>query len=366
MAYTFIQPDFESDSGTEYKQAIDNSIGVMARVAAMFAAHESDTPDMYIHLDAGDLWVNNALVHQNAQTTPIIVAPAGSDHRIDRVVIDALTGARSVITGTPGGSPTAPAITSGLLPICQVYLSHGMTVITNDLITDERVLSASSSSGQIEVGGFYSNAGIDPATELGYGTWLATAAPKTEWPQVEVPGLPSGETYFSVWTPTTYRAYHKRQGAAYNPIAYCMLPESGGPWGAEPTGSSGAGPYTLRLRAAFSRPVLLSRIFYLNYRNPIYGYYDWGWRAFTLYGSNDDAAMTVNDLDTVWTAIDKDPDEFAIRTVPANEFNYILVDPAGLPYRYYQIKVTTNWGGGGWYMQDLELQVGSFTWKRVS
>jgi hypothetical protein len=135
---TFEQTDFETQSGTEYKTAIDGDVAVMARLAASFAPHEQSTPNMTVRLDAGDLFVNGALVQQAAQNTGTITAPTVNP-RIDRVVIDALTGVVSVITGVEAGSPVPPAITTGKLPVCQVALATTTTVIDNSLLTDERV-----------------------------------------------------------------------------------------------------------------------------------------------------------------------------------------------------------------------------------
>lgn len=173
MTGTFLQPDFETQSGIVYKGAIDNSFAALARIGQMFAPHEQDTPDMTVRLDAGALLANVTLSEIAAQSTGTITAPSGTDHRIDRVVIDALTGAVSVITGTPGaeGAVVAPDITTGKLPICQVALAHDMTEITNDLITDERVMGGGAGEA-IKINGIYQNLGDDPATELGYGTWL--------------------------------------------------------------------------------------------------------------------------------------------------------------------------------------------------
>lgn len=177
MAYTPVQPDSGAQTGTPYKAAIEGSIGAHARIAGMFAPHEQASPNMTVRLDAGALWVSGGVVEVAAQSTSTITAPTGTDHRIDRMVIDADTGAVSVITGTPGGSPVAPAITTGKLPICQVALAHGMTVITNDLITDERIVFVAGSHEDILVGDLYitfnnyaDSAAV--ATAKGYGTWI--------------------------------------------------------------------------------------------------------------------------------------------------------------------------------------------------
>lgn len=138
---TFQQPDFETQSGTEYKTAIDNAIQALTRMAAAFAPHEQSTPDMTVRVDAGAVFQNadDSLTEKAAQNSATMVAPAANP-RIDRVVIDALTGVVSVITGAEAASPSPPAITTGKLPICQILLQTTSTEITNDMITDERAL----------------------------------------------------------------------------------------------------------------------------------------------------------------------------------------------------------------------------------
>ncbi len=135
---TFIQPDHETQEGTAYKDAIDGATQVMARPAAMFAAHEQDTPNMTVRLDAGALFVSGAVVEKAAQSTGTITAPVTLP-RIDRVVIDNATAVVSVVTGVEDASPSPPAIPDGKLPVAQVLLQTTTTVITNDMITDERI-----------------------------------------------------------------------------------------------------------------------------------------------------------------------------------------------------------------------------------
>jgi hypothetical protein len=81
---------------------------------------------------------NNVLC-KFCQVTPTFTAPAASNFRIDRVVINALTGIISVVTGTPTtGTPSPPAIPFGYLPCAQVSLASTTTAISNSQITDER------------------------------------------------------------------------------------------------------------------------------------------------------------------------------------------------------------------------------------
>jgi hypothetical protein len=136
---TFIQPDRTVQSGSQYPANIDASISVMRRLGDWFAPHEQATPNMTVAVEAGSLIYAAMLTTQTAQNTGTIVAPSSPNSRIDRVVIDAYTGAVVVMTGTPGVSPVASAITDGHLPVCQVLIPYTATAITNSMITDERV-----------------------------------------------------------------------------------------------------------------------------------------------------------------------------------------------------------------------------------
>lgn len=111
----------------------------MARVALAFAPHQETVPVMTVRLEAGAIWDGGDLTEVAAQSTTTIVVPT-VDPRIDRVVIDRVTGAVSVITGTEAASPVAPDFTQGKAPICQVSLVLLQTTIVNDDITDERAV----------------------------------------------------------------------------------------------------------------------------------------------------------------------------------------------------------------------------------
>ncbi len=138
---TFTQPDYpaQSGDGTKYPVAIDDSIKVMSRRAAMFAPHEQATPDMTIKLDAGSIYSGINIIEKAAQTTGTITAPS-TNPRIDRVVIARTTGAFLVVTGTEDASPVAPAITAGFAPVARIALVVSQTSILNIDITDERIL----------------------------------------------------------------------------------------------------------------------------------------------------------------------------------------------------------------------------------
>jgi len=171
---TFTQPNHETQGGTAYKTAIDNSIAVMSRLGASFAPHEQSSPNMTVRVDDGTLWVSGTLVEVAAQNTSTITAPT-TNPRIDRVVIDATTGSISVIHGTESANPSPPAIPSGKLPVAKIYLTTTTTAITNQIITDERVIG-SGAKEDILVGDLYftTNNYADSnavAAAKGYGTW---------------------------------------------------------------------------------------------------------------------------------------------------------------------------------------------------
>ena len=170
---TFTQPDHLTQDGSTYKLAIKNSTMVMSRLAAAFAPHEQNTPNMTVRVDAGYLWVDGVLTEIAAQNSATITVP-GTNPRIDRVVKDIATAAISVVTGTEAASPSAPDIPEDKEPICQIYLETTTTAIDNTMITDERVTPSPSVSAEDAwpVGAvFQATVATDPATLLGFGTW---------------------------------------------------------------------------------------------------------------------------------------------------------------------------------------------------
>jgi hypothetical protein len=140
-------PNFTNQTASVYKANIDAGFAVADRLAWAFAPHQQDqgspAPDMTVRVDAGALLSGVTLIEVAAQSTGTIAAPS-VDPRIDRVVIDAATGAVSVATGTEAASPSPPAIPTGKLPVARVALSVGQTEIVNSDITDERTPAASS------------------------------------------------------------------------------------------------------------------------------------------------------------------------------------------------------------------------------
>ena len=160
----FTQPNYTTQSAAQYKANIDASIAALARLAGWFAPHQQDVgspaPEMSVRLDAGYVLVGRKLIEVAAQDVSGFTTPTAGQTRIDRVVVDAVTGVASRIAGTAAaGSPSAtpPNITVGKLPVCSVTITSADTAITNSMITDERaatqgggaILLASGSSSAV-------------------------------------------------------------------------------------------------------------------------------------------------------------------------------------------------------------------------
>ncbi|HEV2263722.1 MAG TPA: hypothetical protein VGR79_04230 [Stellaceae bacterium] len=137
----FLQTNYTTQTGTAYPLAIDADWAVAARLVDNFAPHAQATPNMSVALDAGHLFNGAALTEVATQSTGTIAAPV-SNPRIDRVVIDRVSGAVSVVTGTEAASPSPPAIPAGKAPVVQVLLQTSSTAIGNAMLTDERDLGA--------------------------------------------------------------------------------------------------------------------------------------------------------------------------------------------------------------------------------
>ena len=96
---------------------------------------ETGTPGMTVEVSAGRAVVDGQPVWLRAvATTGTITAPTGGDSRIDVVRLSQL-GVVSVVTGTPSGSPVAPAVGSGYLKLAEILLTTGMTAIEDADIT---------------------------------------------------------------------------------------------------------------------------------------------------------------------------------------------------------------------------------------
>lgn len=137
-------PDFtdplQAADSSRYKANIDNAAAVYNPVAGAFHPYAAAIPDMTISVGAGTVQFAIFPITQPIQNTTTIVAPSVNP-RIDRAVIDSLTGILSVITGAEAASPLPPALPFGKIAIAQIALQTSTTSISDGLITDERVSS---------------------------------------------------------------------------------------------------------------------------------------------------------------------------------------------------------------------------------
>ena len=101
-----------------------------------------------VKVTAGEAQVRGHHWHSDATVTKAISANTSGNPRIDRVVLrldpSANTLALAIVEGTPGSSPSAPALTqtdTGTyeLPIATVYVANGASTIAAGDVTEERV-----------------------------------------------------------------------------------------------------------------------------------------------------------------------------------------------------------------------------------
>lgn len=118
---------------------------------------EKDTPDMSVDVAAGVGYVQgdqsstqgHYRIYNDDTVNKAIAAADPSNDRIDRVIAQVkdstdIGGADDeweiqVLTGTPAGSPSAPALPDDALDLALIDVGAGVVTITNSDITDQRV-----------------------------------------------------------------------------------------------------------------------------------------------------------------------------------------------------------------------------------
>ncbi|MBI3447226.1 MAG: hypothetical protein HY055_18120 [Magnetospirillum sp.] len=119
-----------------YPLAIDAATAALAFVAGPWQPTVTNT-DMVVHIAAGVVPTASGVTAVAAQTVTLSAAHATLP-RIDRVVLDRVTGAASAVAGTASASPAAPAVPSGKLPCCQMLVPAAAAAVLNTNGTDER------------------------------------------------------------------------------------------------------------------------------------------------------------------------------------------------------------------------------------
>lgn len=146
--------------------------GVGAFVVVFGGNAVSTTYVVIVGNEAEDLQISPFLVSD--QVTSSLVAPVNNP-RIDRIGIDVLSGGLLILTGTEAASPVPPSYQNDVLPICQVRLEPGQTVITNGHITDERGLTNADSPQAFVVKSGYSTELIPSMTSNTAPSGIASA-----------------------------------------------------------------------------------------------------------------------------------------------------------------------------------------------
>lgn len=142
-AATPILPDANSSQTTTERNAnVDNGFIVADRIAWAFAPHEAAPVALSVTVDPGALFDATVLTEKTTAQTVTLITADPTNPRIDRIVLDRLTGTAEKVDGTAAVTPVAPAIPAGKVPVAQVLVAATVTTITNGDITDERVLGA--------------------------------------------------------------------------------------------------------------------------------------------------------------------------------------------------------------------------------
>lgn len=112
------------DTGTieQYNKLRDEAEG-----SSRLLAREQGTPDLTLYVSEGNLYFNGSLVSFAGGNSPSFTAPA-TNPRIDVLSINS-SGTLVRTAGAEAGSPTAPSVPTGNIPICQVYNRVGQSSI---------------------------------------------------------------------------------------------------------------------------------------------------------------------------------------------------------------------------------------------
>jgi hypothetical protein len=153
---TVVDGFYDSDTGDRIynSQNFSDFIRLMRTDGYLFGFNngievtQSGTPAMTVDVDTGGAFVQGRFIEVTAAETLNIAAADVTNPRIDRIVVraDESSGVREtlldVLTGTPAGSPTAPALTRTStiweISLAQIAVAANETEITNAEITDER------------------------------------------------------------------------------------------------------------------------------------------------------------------------------------------------------------------------------------
>jgi hypothetical protein len=125
--------------------------GVFTDIDNELEVVETDPVALAVRVNTGEAWINGFWYQNTAYLTKSLAAADPDNDRIDRIVLrlDTVTNFKisvEVLTGTPAGSPTAPALTQTAstyeISLAQVLVEATVTSVANAKITDERTYAA--------------------------------------------------------------------------------------------------------------------------------------------------------------------------------------------------------------------------------
>jgi len=123
------------------------SDGVFTSIGDDLAVVENDPVSLSVVVGLGEAWIQGFWYQNTADLTKTLAAADPDNDRIDRIVLrlDTITNFKisvEVLTGTPAGSPAAPALTQTAstyeISLAQVSVLANATSVNNAKITDER------------------------------------------------------------------------------------------------------------------------------------------------------------------------------------------------------------------------------------
>ena len=127
------------------------SDGVFPDVDNELEVVECDPVALAVRINTGEAWVQGFWYQNTAYLTKSLAAADPDNDRIDRIVLrlDTTTNFKisiEVLTGTPAGSPEAPALTQTAsiyeISLAQVLVEEDVTSVADAKITDERTFAA--------------------------------------------------------------------------------------------------------------------------------------------------------------------------------------------------------------------------------
>jgi len=125
--------------------------GVFTDIDNELEVVETDPVALAVRVNTGEAWIQGFWYQNTAYLTKSLAAADPDNDRIDRIVLrlDTVTNFKisiEVLTGTPAGSPTAPALTQTAstyeISLVQVLVGATETSVSDVEITDERTYSA--------------------------------------------------------------------------------------------------------------------------------------------------------------------------------------------------------------------------------